>query len=310
MLAGCSHDDATSGGPNGGGGGLTEGKVLAKPGDATYTAAKALQDPATGKELAADSTTSTAGDFSIKPNNAGGLDMKVNGQTISFAGSDVNAEGNGWEKDDGKTKLTSFWGGDVGKIVDGTDTNYVQVWRYRTGSGNDLTRGFATIGVETPTSEVGTMTAKATYKGDARVDMAMADHPGQQIQVKGDMTLNADFTAKSVDGSIDNLKGRYVEGDAGTGAWEKASSGSVALNKGTISGNGFSGGTLTQKNVAFSDAVTQGTEVNIDGSTYSGRFYGPNADQVGGVINVKGTVATDDGSKPVVGQGFIAGNKQ
>ena len=44
--------------------------------------------------------------------------------------------------------------------------------------------------------------------------------------------------------------------------------------------------------------ATTSTEVDISGSTYSGRFYGPNADQVGGAINVTGT--SDPGT--VVGQ--------
>jgi hypothetical protein len=321
-VAGCKHNSATAGGPGGGGTlDLTPGNAIAYS-DTDTAAHKLAEGPleasaATSSLITADTSgdqvvagESKPGEFKIAANGNGGVDMTVNGQTVSFASGDKDPDPDtaGWKKTDGTTTttLTSYWADDVDKVVDGTDTDYLQVWKYNVDDGDKALSGYAVVGAETPEDFVKT-SASATYKGTARVDMALAEDADEQIHVKGKMTLNADFAARSVSGNVTDLRGRYSGNEYPETGWEAASGGSIDMNKATISGNGFAGGTLTQKDVEFSDNVTHGVEVNIDGSTYSGRFYGPEANQVGGIINVNGTA---DGTHKVIGQGYLAGTKQ
>lgn len=321
-LGGCKHNSATAEGPGGGGGGgssIAQGSVTAVDADGKpITAAQAMDVDKDGKPqaLAANSTTSTAGDFAISKNDTGGVDMTVNGQTVSFAAADayIDEPGTpdagksyGWETDKGS--LFSYYGGETKDVLDGTDTNYLQVWGVY--NPDKKSNDFAVVGAETPTTAVEKATATATYNGKARVDMRLKDLPEERIQVKGDMTLTADFGARQVSGEIAVTQGRYSgnredEGYTDTG-WVAGGAGTVAMTPAAITGNGFSGGTLKQgADVSLPTVVTQDVEIDISGSTYSGRFYGPDANQVGGAINVIGQ--TDSG--PGVGQGFFAGDRQ
>jgi hypothetical protein len=71
------------------------------------------------------------------------------------------------------------------------------------------------------------------------------------------------------------------------------------MTRAQISANGFAGGKLVATDPS-------GTVGSLAGSTYSGRFYGPDADQVAGVLSIQGTGA--DGK--FVGTGYFAGDKQ
>lgn len=315
-LGGCKHNSATASGPSGGSSGpsLAEGSVSAVDKDGNpVDAAQAMNTKTDGKyqALEADVATSTAGDFAVSKNDAGGVDMTVNGQTVSFAAADAYIEepgtpdagkSYGWTSDKGS--LFSYYGGETKDILDGTDTNYLQVWgAYNPDKDSN---DYSVVGAETPTSVIDKATATATYKGRARVDMRLTDQPAEQIHVKGDMTLAADFAARQVSGNIAVTDGRYRGNEYPSTGWMPGS-GTIAMTEAKISGNGFSGGTLKQgTDVSLPTAVTHDVEVDISGSTYSGRFYGPNAEQVGGAINVTGV--SDSGA--VAGQGYFAGDKK
>jgi hypothetical protein len=314
-LTGCKHTSGTSMGPGGGGSGpsLAEGNVSAVDKDGNpVDAAQAMDTKTDGKyqALQANAATSTAGDFAISKNDAGGVDMTVNGQTVSFAAADAYIEGPGpeagqsygWENDKGD--LFSYYGGETKDILDGTDTSYLQVWG--TYNSDKNSNDYAVVGAETPTSVIDKTTATASYEGEARVDMRLENQPAERIDVKGNMALDADFTARTVKGNIAVTQGRYRGNEYPKTGWMPGS-GNIAMTEAKISGNGFSGGTLTQgTDVSLPTEVTQDVDIDISGSTYSGRFYGPNAEQVGGAINVTGT--SESGA--VVGQGYFAGDKK
>lgn len=314
-LGGCKHNSATASGPSGGGSGpsLAEGSVSAVDKDGNpVDAAQAMDTKTDGKyqALQANATTSTTGDFAISKNDAGGVDMTVNGQTVSFAAADAYIEGPGpeagqsygWETDKGS--LFSFYGGETKDILDGTDKNYLQVWGIY--NPDKYSNDFAVVGAETPTSVIDKTTATASYEGRARVEMRLKDQPAERIDVRGNMALDADFTARTVKGNIAVTDGRYRGNEYPRTGWMPGS-GNIAMTEAKISGNGFSGGTLKQgADVNLPTEVTQDIDVDISGSAYSGRFYGPNAEQVGGAINVTGV--SEAGA--VVGQGYFAGDKK
>jgi hypothetical protein len=317
-LAGCKHNDKTAegpgspGGPSGPGGGLVAGDYIAST--TTDTAAAAVKD---GKSLSADATNSStiglaygAGTakamdpaaFSVKKNAEGGMDMTVNGETVSFAGGDKYEEdGTSYEWENSGGFLSSMTA-ETKDILDGTDKNYLNVWQYSSNKGDAGTTGYAVVGAETAPDTVKAM-ANATYKGDARVDTRQVADITDRAGVRGNLTLNAKFDQGTVSGSIDSVEARTRNADTGnkwTG-WAPVSGAAISLTESKISANGFTGGTVVG-NAAANSAI----DGNLDGSTYSGRFYGPNAEQVGGAISAMGT---SEGGK-FVGTGYFAGNKQ
>jgi len=305
LLGGCKHNDGS--GPKVTGN-IDPNQVIAK--NKEDTASKALSD---GKELKASPITTafiatqdgkasaaTASDFSIKKDGTGAI-LTVNGEKIAFADKDKSDDG-GWEREDSSKYEGLFLvsGDNAGKALNGTDANYLQVWQYSKFAGNQGYRGFGVVGAETDPSVVKSA-ANATYKGTAGAETWATADSQLRTQVRGDLTLNADFQKGSVTGSIDNLSRRSRDGNVSStySPWTAAAAGtSIAMTESKISGNGFSGGTLV--------ANDPGGDVgNLAGSTYSGKFYGPNAEQVGGVMSLNGK--TTDGS--YVGTGYFAGDK-
>lgn len=313
-LAGCEHSKGMAGGPGDpvDPGKIVQGDVLASAAE-DHAAAAALND---GKTLTADPATNSstteinfadnsvkavkAASFAIKKNATGGMDMTVNGETVSFASTDLGADPAdrpyGWEKTSGDYKGLYSESG----LKDGSDQEYLQVWTYDTDNGDTGTRGVAVVGAETPESAIKGQ-ANATYTGWAQADTRRVDDRKERTRVGGDLTLAADFTAGSVSGEVANLQAK--ERGAATGdTWSapQAVAGKLIMGTAKIGSNGFSGGSL-----ALDATASANLGANINGSTYSGRFYGPDADQVGGVMNIKGS--NDDGS--IVGSGYFVGYK-
>lgn len=308
-LAGCSKH---SNGSNGGGIDLTAGLTADSQGD---WASKKLNDGATLTANAATSTSiarygnGTAGsaspaNFSIKKNADGGVDMTVNGETVSFTADDQFRE-DGWEKTAGNYKALvnrKPGGASTSNALDGTDESYLQVWEYdsTTDDGKNLL-GYAVVGAETKPATLSGH-ANATYKGTAHADTFLVADAYERTGVKGDLTLTANFTEGKVTGQIDNIEGRVRGAETGY-VWSDwvalGPDSNVEMTKANISSNGFAGGKL----VAHDPSGELGS---LGGSTYSGRFYGPDADQVGGVMTIKGTAGEDK----FVGRGYFTGNKQ
>lgn len=318
-LAGCKHNDDTAGGPGGpggpggSGGGLVAGDYTASK--ATDTAAAAVKDGKTltaaasnsaTVELAHGAGTAKAVDpatFSVKKNAKGGMDMTVNGQTVSFADADklVEPDGKAYEWENANGYLSSFTS-DTKSILDGTDKNYLQVWQYGVDKNGVGTTGYAVVGAETAPATLKTQ-ANATYKGRARVDTRQVADITDRVGVRGNLTLNAKFDQGTVSGSIDSIQARTrnaTTGNKWTG-WLPVNGAAISLTESKISANGFTGGKVVG-NAAANTAI----DGNLDGSVYSGRFYGPKAEQVGGVISANGI---SEGGK-FVGAGYFEGKKQ
>ena len=143
-------------------------------------------------------------------------------------------------------------------------------------------RGFVVYGAATEATDLPTGTA--TYEGRARMQAWLPDNPSSNstVDASGHLTLNADFAAGTVGGAIDQLN---VPDSPLT---------RVAIENGQIRGSELS-------------ADLRGAEsgATFDGDL-AGRFFGPQAAEVGGVL--EGTYA--DPSLTTVVQGWFGGTKQ
>lgn len=301
-LAACSS--GSGGGSGGNGSGNTSAdKVLAAD---AGTAAKALADGTTlrasgrassawVRDFSGDTTTAAlAADSSvqIRKNNQGGLDLITPDGTFTFTADDLSEDGYNFELPDGSAGI-SAWNGD--SMADALDAEGEERWSlmfeywydYGDGDGDFSRNGFGVIGTETADAKLATLPT-ATYEGFTRIHLGPTenfdDWDTQTHRVRGDLALTADFGAGQVSGEIDNLEHRepnLVDPDR---IWTPFD-GSLTLETADIVGNGFEGAVTAD--AGFDAAIgTVGTD-----SSYSGTFFGPDAEEVGGGISLTGTAA-------------------
>ena len=141
-------------------------------------------------------------------------------------------------------------------------------------------RGYSVYGVRT-TPENLPATGAATYDGDMRFDLYDADDPAwrtSRARVDGVLRLEANFQDSAITGSINGLRYR-APGENQYAPWP---GNSIAISGGDIEGSRFSAdwaGEDTDANSADEDSV-RGFSGNM-----LGEFYGPAAEEVGGVLN-------------------------
>ena len=133
-------------------------------------------------------------------------------------------------------------------------------------------RGYAVSGAATGADDLPSGTASYSGRAVAEINPAAASGNANRTYARGALALNADFGANTVGGTISGITVR----DPGERAYE-ARAGSVTISGGTISG-----GSLT---AAMSGTVDQTT---VTGSV-AGRFFGPQAAEVGGTLTGTGT---------------------
>ena len=155
----------------------------------------------------------------------------------------------------------------------------------------------AVIGAETIAEDV-IEQANATYSGRSEVSMFTTTDPDDwdRTTISGDLDLAADFAAGSISGGVSSLEREDRVG--GITGPRSAINGAIAFEGGSIAGNSF-GGDLSFSGFDADD--TFGADPNSYDGAYAGKFYGPNADEVGGVVTVNGT--------DVTGNGFFAADK-
>lgn len=243
-------------------------------------------------ELSGDSTAR------IEPNDEGGVDLTIGGQTIRFVAADITEDGFGLELPDGSAGIWTWDADTIAEALDPANSGYSLVFDYYTDNGDDTGRnGFLVVGTETADAALQALPT-ATYEGYARLRMApksgFNDYDEDVSEARGDVTMVADFGAGKVSGEVTNMEGRAPQAEDPTRTWT-AFDGGLTMEEANITGNGFTGAITAD--AGFTDAV--GT---IDsGSSYSGTFFGPGAEEVGGGINLTGTGA--DGGLPYLAYG-------
>ena len=153
-----------------------------------------------------------------------------------------------------------------------------------TGRTTDFYRGRVVYGAATDASAM--PSGRAIYIGRVFADRQPPNAPGSNSRsfLRGDLMLRADFDGSTVGGSVDNLQFR-----PGTGSWRPARTRSWTIENGSITGN------------ALSADVTAAGVFDAD---MEGRFFGPDAAEVGGTI--EGTGLSDNS----VVWGYFGGTKQ
>ncbi len=263
--------------------------------DEAGTASKALADGRTlgasgptnaGLEIDWPAGTARRADnsFAIKGNSSGGVDVTVNGRTVSFAASDANRDGFGWRKGNDTVAQTNP---NNTEILDPSYSRRAQLWEYNFGDRSTKTAasGFAVVGTETR-PEALTAKASATYTGIAIIRGLQKNDPNTQMLIeagtpwgvvvhgRSGVTLDADFAAKTVSGDIRGLM--VASGTASDLGSVQAQPGRIVLEKASINGNGFGG--------AMSGA--DGFQ-SLGTATYSGRFFGTTGREAAGGLNAE-----------------------
>ena len=148
------------------------------------------------------------------------------------------------------------------------------------GTEDGWTRLHSAYGVLTPAERLVNL-GSATYEGHFGADV-FKNRPGAGFYdilgfLWGEMTLEADFSMGSISGDVDTLWYRTPEGE-----WLKVpDTNSLLISDGEIDGNRFHAdwhGQDTDADSDYSESVR-----DLDGSML-GAFYGPNGEEVGGVL--------------------------
>ena len=151
---------------------------------------------------------------------------------------------------------------------------------------SDFHLGWAVYGSATDASAMPSGTAN--YAGRMFAGRQPPDAPGvaNRTLVRGDLMLSADFDQGTVGGSIDNLE----FDPPGTGSWQPTTNTrTLSIENGSITGNALA-----------ADVVS----ANVFDGEMEGRFFGPDAAEVGGTI--QGTALTDN----AVVYGWFGGEKR
>jgi hypothetical protein len=244
----------------------------------------------------------SGGTASIKRNASGALTVTINGAEQAFAPSDLTDEEDGYEVDgdDGYYGVYSYTGPISDLLTAGNGFSQVlEIQRELNDPDNPgLNESmFAVVGTETADEDLKDL-PKAEYSGWSRVNVVpnsgFESNRESRYKVRSEVAMTADFGAGEVWGTIGNTT---VE-DPETGFVESVG-GTISMDKSTFDNNGFAG-TLTADET-FIDEL----DVDSGSGNYAGAFYGPDADEVTGVL----TLGLTDGDESLNGNGFFTADK-
>ena len=159
-------------------------------------------------------------------------------------------------------------------------------------------RTYTSVGVRTDPANM--PAGSATYAGRIRADAYKQDNPSSDFRyrVSGDLNLTADFDAGTLDGNVSGIRTRGQN----ESSWSPLSeTTSFEIGSGQIADGQFTAdltGADTSSGVALDDSLR-----GYEGSVL-GEFYGPAAEEVGGVFT-----ATRDADQRVL-YGALHGRKQ
>lgn len=250
-----------------------------------------------------------ANDVAIALGENGHPKLTFRGETYQFTAANAQSLAGGGtdgyeiELNDGSTLYVNLYvWGKFENLTDQQRNEYVQLIDYMVVTGND-TDGYtghfanAVIGSETNPSALGNFTSK-TYNGDFVTELNPQQYgSGQRSgradrhRLTGDLQFSANFENDSVSATVTNIEERvYVQQQqVSTGNI----SGTITLSNGAIVGNSFSGSVSADTDLLNSIGATSLT------GNYKGKFYGPDGDEVGGVLS--GSTVENSGNRNFIG---------
>ena len=184
-----------------------------------------------------------------------------------------------------------------------TDSN--DYTKYQGNASVDHTRGFATIGIQTPASVVAAQTAVATYKGTAYLDVSLAGgngaRRGSYRGIRGVWTWTDSRVSMTVDFDANTILGTASVDNNNFNSHEK-----IIFHSAPIVGNGFAGSFTMNEDLRTRYSKFFGEDHNITGQ-YGGNFFGPNADDLAGVMRFDNATTNN---VAVVGIGGFRADRQ
>jgi hypothetical protein len=245
-------------------------------------------------DAATQKTTAKTPGMSLQKNVVGGYDFVLNGKMTSFGFADQKPNStDSWEKTvknpQGATVYSlALWNAGKGQRA-GIETNEngqtfhkiigYYLFDYSNPNAPTRERGHFIIGSETDLLRMAAKTRTATYDGYFYTNImpVTGTPPDQALAVSGGMRFVADFDADRVSGQSTSFNIR----EAGAPDFY-ASNYTVTMQETAINGNAFSG------NVASN-------YLWLPNGTYSGQFYGGNAQEIAGVMTGTTGVAIHEG---------------
>jgi hypothetical protein len=143
-------------------------------------------------------------------------------------------------------------------------------------------RAFAIVGAETRDTALPTL-GTATFTAGARLDVyptaGFVNNTDSRTRINSDVSMFADFGGGTISGKMTDIAIRRP-GEASftprPGTW--------AMEEAPFAVNGFTG-----KLTPDADYLAASPGATVDASSsYSGAFYGPGAEEVGGVLSISG----------------------
>lgn len=254
------------------------------------SATRLTYDVATQKMATSNSTAS------IRKNVLGAYDVTVAGKTTSLTYQDKRTDSTSWEQTQRSPTndivySLALWsagkGGRDGLLTDENGQTFHKVLGYNVinnaGTGT-RERGHFVVGNPTdPLVQMPLKTKTATYDGYFYVNILPSSGAvvENNMTASGGLTMVADFDKKTMSGQSTSFQVR----DAGDYS-PTTQNYDVVFKEGQITGNSFVG-------------TVESTLSNMNGS-YSGQFYGGNAQEAAGVINGAGGGSLTEGFFSVV----------
>ena len=213
--------------------------------------------------------------------------------TVGFTAADYDPV-DGYAKTDGRNEwlwsVTDSFEGD-------SDYAYLDVYGFGHWFGGLNYRTYVSVGVRTDPANM--PAGSASYAGSIRADAYKQDSPSSDFRYRviGDLNLMADFDAGTLDGTVSGIETRGQS----ESSWTSRETTSFEIGNGQIAGGQFTAdltGADTNSAAALDDSL-RGYEGNV-----LGEFYGPAAEEVGGVFT-----ATRDADQRVL-YGALHGRKQ
>lgn len=222
--------------------------------------------------------------FALRRNDSGELTMIVDGTEYAFTPGqrrvEVGGEVYGYQVEDDDNDIFYSLFNYTGEIDDikTPGQGYAEVFGYQTNQVTDdggyNIAGFSVVGAETRDSDLAAIPT-ATYSGRGRLNVrpqtGFESNGESRTRVRGDLNMTANFGAGTISGRLENLTVQ----DPGADRVDQI--GAILLNESQFDVNGFAG-TVSVDQALSDDGV------NLTRGGYSGAFYGPVAEEVGGVI--------------------------
>ena len=246
----------------------------------TVTGLSAGQSLQTNAEVVTFQSTQPASG-NLQTDNSGNIAGAASGYTLTtpsgfgssaYAIQSTSGGFNGTDAASG-TSISGTFATDVGLTY-----SAYGVWGTTSNSASSTLRsaGVFATGVGTA-SDSRPASGSATYSGKTTGFVSM--NTGEKLSLKGKVSLNANFGANTIDGSITGLSATQLTVGTLNTNGAAMTTNNIRLKNGTISGNAFNG------QAASVDGPTQ-FAIGGSAGAFSGNFFGAGAAEAAGTVSM------------------------